>query len=138
LAAERDFPSDPPNPAHHRLLVELKRPAVSVGLKEIEQVKKYARTTGKSAEFDQSSTHWDVFVVSAEVSKEIEEERNQKNRPHGCVADYENVTVFGYTWGELIEKARDDMKLVRQHLERKSQEMNVSEYLRQNFPDIVL
>jgi hypothetical protein len=138
LAAQRDYPTDPPFPKYHRLLVELKRPSVSVGAKEVAQAKRYAKTVLKSAEFDQSSTHWDVFVVSSGVTGDIEEDRNQKGLSRGCVFDYDNVTVFVHSWGEIIDRARDEMRLVQRHLEKKSGELNVSAYLRANFPDIVL
>lgn len=138
LAAQRDYPTDPPFPKYHRLLIELKRPSVAVGAKEVAQAKRYAQTVLKSAEFDQSATRWDVFVVSSEVTGEIEAERNQKGRQRGCVFDYENVTVAVHSWGEIIERARAEMHLVQQHLEKKSVELNVSAYLRDNFPDIVL
>ena len=138
LAAQRDYPTDPPLPKYHRLLVELKRPSVAVGAKEVGQAKRYAQTVLNSAEFDQSATHWDVFVVSSQVTDEIEAERNQKGRQRGCVFDYENVTVVVHSWGEIIERARDEMRLVQQHLEKKSVELNVSAYLRATFPDIVL
>jgi len=113
LAAQRDYPTDPPFPKYHRLLVELKRPSVSVGAKEVAQAKRYAKTVLKSAEFDQSSTHWDVFVVSSDVTGDIQEDRNQKGLPRGCVFDYNNVTVFVHSWGEVIDRAREEMRLVQ-------------------------
>lgn len=138
LAAQRDYPADPPVAKYHRLLIELKRPTVSLGVKEVEQAKRYAQTLLQSSEFDQSATRWDVILVSSDVRNDIEAERSQTGRQRGCVFDYKNVTVFVYSWGEIIDRARDEMRLVQQHLEKKSVELNIPAYMRENFPDIIL
>ena len=47
------------------------------------------------------------------------------------------MTVWTFAWSEIIMKAKDEMVLVRDHLKRKSEELGVSTYLRENFPDIL-
>jgi hypothetical protein len=36
----------------------------------------------------------------------------------------------------MITAARDEMQLVRDHLQRRSEELSVSDYLREEFPEI--
>lgn len=134
LAAAKQYPVAPTN---RHLLVELKAPSVSLGWKEVQQAKRYAQTVMSSSQFDKAATAWDVFLVSAEIQEEIEMDRRQKNKEVGCIAEYENMTVWALSWGEIIGRARSDMQLVREHLDQKSRELSVSTYLQENYPDIL-
>lgn len=134
LAATRDFPVEP---QHHHLLVELKAPGVSLGRTELEQIRRYAETILESHQFDKTSTRWDIVLVSSRCTKEIERDRNQKDKPHGVVYDWANMTLWALEWSELITNARSEMQLVRDHLKRKSEELTISDYLRETFPDVL-
>jgi hypothetical protein len=134
LAAKREYPSVPSN---RHLLVELKAPRVSLGWKEYEQANRYAQTVVGSPQFDRTMTSWDVFLVSSQVKPEIDFQRRQKDRPHGCIADHDNARVWVFSWGEVIDRASAEMRLVRDHLNQKSRELSVSEYLQKNYPEVV-
>jgi hypothetical protein len=134
LAATRDYPLAI---KHHHALVELKAPNATLGKNERDQVRRYADTILDSHEFEKKSTHWDIFLVSKKCTKEIERDRNQKNLPHGCLYQWDEMSVWAFEWSEIITKARDEMLLVRDHLKRKSEELTVSQYLKENFPDIL-
>jgi hypothetical protein len=47
------------------------------------------------------------------------------------------VTFFAFKWSEIIAKAKEEMQLVLNHLRRKSNELKVSDYLRENYPEIL-
>jgi hypothetical protein len=134
LAANRDYPIEP---KHHHLLVELKAPSVSIGRKEVEQVRRYAETLLESHEFDKRSTRWDIFLVSAKVTSQIDRDRSQKDKLHGVLYEWENMTVWALEWSEIINNAREEMQLVRDQLKKKSEELSVSDYLKENFPEIL-
>jgi hypothetical protein len=134
LAAVRDYPVEP---KHHHVLVELKAPSVSLGRKEVDQVRRYADTIMESNEFDKNSTRWDIYLVSGKATKAIERDRKQKDRPFGCLYEWDNMTLWALEWSELISKAKEEMHLVRDHLKRKSEELGVSDYLRERFPEIL-
>jgi hypothetical protein len=134
LAAQRDYPI---HPKHHHLLVELKAPRVVLGSEETEQVRKYADVISESAEFDKNSTFWDIYLVSAKVSDRVDRDRNQKDKEPGVLWQWETMTVWALEWSEIISRANEEMAFVKQHLEKKTRELGVSEYLRQDFPDIL-
>ena len=92
LASSRDYPVPP---KHHHLLVEIKAPSVSLGRKERDQIRRYAETILDSDEFDKTSTHWDLFLVSARATKEIERDRTQKEAPHGRLFSWDRMDVLG-------------------------------------------
>ena len=134
LASTRDFPVQP---KHHHLLVELKAPRVGLGREEAEQIRRYAETILESHEFDTTSTRWDIFLVSSRCGKEIERDRNQKDKPHGVLFEWDNMTLWALEWSEIIANARAEMQLVRDHLKQKSEELTLSDYLRENFPEVL-
>ena len=134
LASTRDYPVFP---KHHHLLVEIKAPTVPLGRKERDQIRRYAETILDSDEFDKTSTHWDLFLVSARVTEEIQRDRTQKDSPHGRLVAWDNMDVWAFEWNEIETRAREEMQLVRDHLKLKSEELTVSDYLRENFPEIL-
>lgn len=134
LAATREFPTDP---KQYHVLVELKAPRVKLGRTETEQIRRYAETILESSEFDKVSTRWDLFLVSSAATGEVQRDREQKGKPFGCLWEWDRMTVWAFQWSEIINRAREEMQLVRQHLRKKSNELSVSEYLRKNFPDIL-
>jgi hypothetical protein len=134
LAASRDYPNDPKN---HHLLVELKAPKVRIGDTEIAQIRRYGKTIRGSAEFDKLSTRFDIFLVSSEIRPDSEDERHKDNLPIGCIDSWENMKLWVFSWADVIARAQEEMRLVKQHLREKSTELSVSEYLRTNFPEIL-
>jgi hypothetical protein len=134
LAAQKDYPTLAPERAHHHVLVELKRPVADIGQKELGQLNRYGDVIAASAEFEQDRTQWDLFLISSKVKSEVERQRRQSGRAFGCVLENPGLRQWVFTWGEIIDRARDEMLLVRQHLELKSQEFSASEYIQQRFP----
>jgi hypothetical protein len=134
LAASRDHPAQP---RHHHLLVELKAPSVTVGGKELDQIRKYARTIQASSEFDKRSCSWDIFLVSAHVSDTLKLDREPSDRPFGQVAYYPNMKLWVFAWSEIITAAREELQLVKDHLRRKSEELSVSAFLQTEFPELL-
>jgi hypothetical protein len=135
LASKREYPTE--KRRHHHLLVEIKAPRVSIGKRERDQIRRYADTILDSQEFDKTTTKWNLYVVSGKVTDEIERDRNQKDLPHGVLWNWDDMTVWAFQWSELVTRARDEMKLVKDNLERKSRQLSVSEALRKEFPDIL-
>gem|GEM_PF-5640126 len=134
LAATRNYPQRPRN---HHVIVELKAPRQSIGAKEIAQLKKYAHTLRESPEFDKANTSWDLILVSSDVSDEVEFERTQSERPLGQLAKYPSgMTLWVHRWSEIIDNAKNEMQLVRDHLRLKSSELKLPDYLRNEFPQI--
>jgi hypothetical protein len=134
LAASRDYPVDPKN---HHLLVELKAPDVPVGEKEIAQIRRYGKTIRGSSQFDKISTRFDVYLISSRIREDSEDERHKDTLPVGCIDSWENMRLWVFTWADVIARAKEEMRMVKQHLRDKSAELSVSEYLRTNFPEIL-
>jgi hypothetical protein len=135
LAAKKEYPLPLPEKSDHHVIVELKRPSVKIGMEEIGQITRYGTTLSSSQQFDRQKTHWDLFVVSTEVAHAVDPLRKQKDRPEGCFSATESMRMWALSWGEIIQRARGEMLMVREHLKLKSEEISTSAYLRQHFPD---
>lgn len=99
-----------------------------IGPDEVAQIKRYGRTVVDSNEFDKTTTRWDLFLVSGSLGKDAEFERGQTARDPACVYEKDNLTIW-----VVIDKARREMQLVRDHLQMNSEELTASEYLRESF-----
>lgn len=133
LCAQKEYPITPKN---HHLLVEIKAPKVPIGKKERDQVTKYAETIRKSHEFDAISTRWDLFVVSSKVSDDIDDYRKQKDKEPGILFEWENMTIWAFEWSEIITRAKEEMQFVKKHLDLKTKQLAVSDYLRKKYPEV--
>ncbi|MCB0413370.1 MAG: ATP-binding protein [Bdellovibrionales bacterium] len=131
MTATRSFPIDPKN---HNLIVELKAPAVNLTSVEVAQIKKYANVVRTAPELSQISAAWELFLVSSDLNDDVEAERTQQNRPVGLIFEQANLKVWVFKWSELIQKKKDEMQLVRDHLKMKTDELAVSEDLKKEFP----
>lgn len=133
-AAEREYGVH--HPTEH-LLVEIKAPSVKVGAKEASQVRRYADVVQKSPQFDQTRVEWHLYVISSDLSQQVDEDRNQAGRQSGVLYQWDNMTVWAFRWSEVIKRSHDELDLVSKHLERKSAELSVSSFLQENFPEIL-
>jgi hypothetical protein len=138
LAAHRDcHVSDGHH--HEHLIIELKRPTQKISPKVVAQGEKYASVLNACSEFDSTRTQWDLFLVSAEIEDSIVNLKRRKNdRAFGHIDTMGNVRLWAFTWGEIIEAARDEMRMVREKLEIKSLELSSSDYLQKHYPKVFL
>lgn len=88
------------------LVVELKRPTKKIDLTVTNQVESYAHAVSNDARFDKKKTKWIFIAVSNEVDPLVEDKITQDNRPYGVLHSKGNITIWIYTWGELIQQAR--------------------------------
>lgn len=135
LAAQKEFPANDGS-IQRCLLVELKRPSVDVGFPERTQLEKYANVILDSGEFGGDRTHFDLFVVSANIGADVRRSITQPGLPAGCFATFDRARLFARTWGDVIESARSELHLVRDRLRQKSLEIAVPEYFDKMFPHV--
>lgn len=88
------------------LVVELKRPTKKIDLSVAGQIRSYAHAVSNDARFDKRKTKWIFIAVSNEIDPLIEDEISQDERPYGLLYTKGNVSIWIYTWGELIQQAR--------------------------------
>jgi hypothetical protein len=85
-------------------LVELKRPSITVGRKELDQLEDYVNAILAQPDFVQTSTAWNFYLVSGTYDDVVKERITQKDRPAGLFLDKPNHKVWVKSWAELIPK----------------------------------
>lgn len=121
------------------LVIELKAPKVSVGTKEITQIKSYAHAVAEDPRFASTKTRWQFWVISTDVTTDGDRERNQRGRPFGLAYEPEDapIQVWVKTWGEVIEDAEHRMKFFQKALNVQATRDQGVDYLRRRHAELV-
>jgi hypothetical protein len=127
--------SVPRNRSHERehLVVELKRPNVPVGSKEIIQVETYAMTVAADERFRHLDTKWSFWVVSNDLDSYAQNRTKQKDKPRGLAFDNDQVRVWVKTWSEILAEATSRMRFVQEHLKANVDKDRSLTYLQQTY-----
>jgi hypothetical protein len=104
------------NDHFENLIIELKKPTVKGGFKELQQIQSYAQKVQKDPRFPKALTKWNFVLLVKDVDEEIEPQLNQQNREYGHVLESENLNVWVLKWGYVIQKARARYKYVKDRL----------------------
>lgn len=103
---------------HHReyLLIELKRPSLSVGRKEMDQLEDYVNALVSQPDFINTSTSWNFYLVTSEYDEVVGKRVTQQERPVGLFMDHTNYKVWIKTWGEIIRDCEGRVEFIQEKL----------------------
>lgn len=90
---------------HEYLLVELKRPGLKVGRKELNQVQDYLDALRQQPDFGHTDTTWHFYLVTTEYDETITSIINQAGRPTGVAQAGDNYIIWVKTWGEVLRES---------------------------------
>lgn len=99
------------------LLIELKRPLLKLGRKELDQVEDYVNAIRDEVEFTHTETSWSFFLVASEFEPEIHSRIYQKDRPHGLFLYGDNFKFWIKTWAEVVRENEARLQFVQQKLQ---------------------
>jgi Histidine kinase-, DNA gyrase B-, and HSP90-like ATPase len=98
------------------LLVELKRPSLVVGRKELDQLEDYVNAILAQPDFISTKTTWNFYLVTSEYDNVVKERITQEGRPPGLFLDKPNHNVWVKSWAELIRDCEGRLKFVQDQL----------------------
>ncbi len=98
------------------LLVELKRPSLVLGRKELDQVEDYVNAIRAEPEFLHTDTRWHFYLVASEYDSALDARINQENRPRGLFLEGSNYALWVKTWGEVIRECGARLDFVQDKL----------------------
>jgi len=105
------------NPDHREyLLIELKKPSIKVGRKEVDQLEDYVNAILAQPDFINTSTQWNFYLVTSEYDDIVKQRVTQENRPKGLFIDKPNHKVWIKSWAELIRDCESRLKFVQDKL----------------------
>jgi len=105
-----------PNSRKH-LVVELKRPSVKLGQRELGQITDYAIAVSKDPRFKNADVEWDYWLVGDEVDDAVHALTHQQGKPSGLYADGDNYRIWVRTWSQILEENRRRLHFYREHLD---------------------
>lgn len=119
------------------LVVELKRPSQKVDLSVTNQIESYAYAVSNDNRFDKRKTKWIFIAVSNEIDHLVQDKISQDERPYGMLHTKGNVSVWIYTWGELINQARSRLMFFSKLLDIDVNRETATKYLSSTYAKFI-
>ncbi|WP_200774863.1 ATP-binding protein [Azospirillum argentinense] len=121
------------------LVVELKRPSVSISFDQKTQIERYASEVSSDANFDKDRTSWVFYVISSKIDKRISDDYLGKGPSDKgqLPTSSSNMKIFVKTWGQLLQDAHTRMAFLKDKLDMRSTRDDGIEYLSKKFPAIM-
>jgi hypothetical protein len=98
------------------LLVELKRPSLRLGRKELDQVEDYVNAIRSEPEYLHTETTWNFYLIATEFEEEIKSRIYQRDRPRGLFLDGDNFRFWIKTWAEIVRENEARLNFVQDKL----------------------
>ncbi|MBT2532795.1 ATP-binding protein [Arthrobacter sp. ISL-48] len=119
----------------HHIVIELKRPTVHIGFKEIEQISKYAHAVAGDSRFAMTDSTWEFWIVGDKVSDNTRMLTHQKGREVGVVAESNDfpLTIRAMSWAQVIQNARYRMAFIKKSFAYAATDESASRYLTQTY-----
>lgn len=86
------------------LLIELKRPSLRVGRKELDQVEDYMNALRGQPDFAHTHTKWHFYLITSEYDEAVDARIKQADRARGIAQLGDNYTIWVKTWGEILRE----------------------------------
>jgi hypothetical protein len=120
--------------SNDRLIVELKRPSVVVGKKELDQIKGYARAIVDNPQYRGTKTRWQFVLVTYNYKdNEIGRDIRQRDKPFGLADDHDEYQVWVKTWGEIFDSAERKLHFFKKQLDFEATDERVTQHLRETY-----
>lgn len=111
------------------LIVELKRPSVTITQAEVAQIKSYADAVAGDSQFHGINIHWDFWVISSELDSTVTRDANQPNLPPGQVAGWNDIRIWAKTWSQIIDDCEIRLRHFKDALEYDASKEHAADYI---------
>lgn len=117
------------------LVVELKRPTVKIGSKELQQVESYALAVARDKRFRRTDVEWHFWAISDDLTDLITSKSRQPNQPEGLVTQLEDgrVKIWVRTWAEILQSSRARLAFFQERLELQADRTSALAYLQDTY-----
>jgi len=115
LMLSRQIPRNRENELEH-LVVELKRPSVKIGKKDIDQIESYALAVARDERFRGVDTKWHFWIISNDYDEYADIKLNAEGNKEGVLFRFTknmDVTVWLKTWSQLLRENDHRLQFIR-------------------------
>jgi hypothetical protein len=111
------------------LVVELKRPSVTITQTEVAQLKSYADAVARDPQFHAINVHWDFWVISSSLESTVTRDANEPGRAPGQIASWDNIRLWAKTWSQLIDDCETRLRHFKDALEYDASKEHAADYI---------
>jgi hypothetical protein len=121
------------------LIVELKRPSVVVGSKEIIQTEQYAQAVANDERFRNVNTRWTFWLVCNDMDPYAKGRGSQAHLPPGQIYESRepNITIWVKSWGQLITDNKARLQFYQESLGYKVSKAQALGHLKEKYQKIL-
>lgn len=114
------------------LVIELKRPILTLTKKEVDQIEDYAMTVAENPMFDKDTTKWKFILLGKEFDSYVENRLRNRTQGEGNLFDDGRISISVLKWSSVIQENKFKYEFLRKKLNHQlSDDPNfASDYLR--------
>ncbi|MCX5174009.1 ATP-binding protein [Streptomyces virginiae] len=111
------------------LVVELKRPSVTLGEKELAQVRSYAFTVSKDERYGHDNeTRWDFWLIGNAIDDVVRWMIESHGEGGGLIQNDGRIRIRVVTWGELLDSCEEQLTKQQERLNYASSQARSTQY----------
>ncbi|MFF3343135.1 ATP-binding protein [Streptomyces flavidovirens] len=111
------------------LVVELKRPSVTLAEKEVAQVRSYAFTVSKDERYSHDDqTKWDFWLIGNTIDEVVRWMIESHGEGGGLIQNDGRISIRVVTWGEILDTCESQLKKQQERLNYASSQARSAEY----------
>ena len=117
---------------YEHLVIELKRPTLTLSLRELDQIRDYALTVAENPMFDKTRTKWHFILLGQSLDQHVQRALKNQTVGDGNYYNADNVSISVFEWSKIIQDNKLKYEYLRQKLNHQlSDDPNfTSDYLR--------
>ncbi len=117
---------------YEHLVIELKRPTLTLTMKELDQIRDYALTVAENPMFDKARTKWHFVLLGQSLDERVHSALKNQTVGEGNYYNADNVSISVFEWSKIIQDNRLKYEYLRRKLNHQlSDDPNfASDYLR--------
>jgi hypothetical protein len=119
------------------LVVELKRPGVTLGKPELDQIEAYANAITDDIQFNQLDVTWTFWLIGKDYDDYVDRKLHTPGHPHGCALIAPKYRVFVRSWAEVLDDAEHRHQYLKDALAATSDEDAGLDYLNRVHQDLI-
>lgn len=136
LMLHQRFPSGQPECFEH-LVIELKRPSVRIGQKEISQIEQYAFKVADDERFDKTKVSWNFVLLGNALDSFANKKCSESGRDFGHIHLSDSLNIYVKPWSSVIDPAKWRYEFYRDQLAVEISTDDGLEYLRAKYPQFL-
>ncbi len=119
------------------LVIELKRPSITLGQDETSQIEKYAFTVAEDERFNTDKCSWEFVLLGNAYDNFVKQKASSDRLPEGCIHEGRKVRVWVRKWADVIGDARARHEFFREKLAIEASHEHGLERLRTEYPHLL-